>query len=160
MKREEGQEFLELLNNHRAIMHKVVNLYIDIAEEKEDLIQEIMLQAYKGFPKFRKESKFSTWLYRVCLNTVFSFNRKSENRKKAENEVEMVEVTHAYQDDLEELKFHIKQLDEVNRMIITLYLEGFANKEIAEITGMTANTIGVRLHRIKEDLIFKMNKES
>lgn len=141
-------------------MYKVVNLYIDKAEEKEDLIQEIMLQAYKGFPRFRQDSKFSTWLYRVCLNTVFSYNRKAENRKKAESEVEFYPENHVHSDDLEALKYHIKQFDEVNRMIITLYLEGFANKEVAEITGMSANSIGVRLHRIKEVLTYKMNKES
>ncbi|MEX1188200.1 MAG: sigma-70 family RNA polymerase sigma factor [Bacteroidia bacterium] len=157
MSQEEHKEFLDLINSHRAVLYKVVNLYIDDREEREDLIQEILLQALKGFPRFRGESKFSTWLYRVSLNTVFSYSRKNENRKKAESEVEVIDLEMPKSDEAAELYFHIRQMDDVNKMVITLYLEGFGNKEIAEITGMAANTVGVRLHRIKESLTQKMN---
>lgn len=160
MSKEEHQEFLKMVNAHRAIIYKVVNLYIDDKEEREDLIQEILLQALKGFPRFRRESKFSTWLYRVSLNTVFSYSRKNENRKKAEADIDIPDFESQRSDEAAELYYHIKQLDDVNKMIVSLYLEGFGNKEIADITGMSANTIGVRLHRIKETLTQKMNQLS
>jgi len=157
LSQQEHREFLQLINQHRAIMHQVVNLYIDDYQEREDLVQEIVFQALKGFPNFRKESKFSTWLYRVGLNTVFSFSRKSKNRKTAEGSYEVDEFAEQPSDAAAELYFHIRRLDKVNRMIITLHLEGFGNNEIAEITGIKANAIGVRLHRIRETLTRKMN---
>jgi RNA polymerase sigma-70 factor (ECF subfamily) len=160
LSREEHQEFLKLINAHRAVIYKVVNLYIDERQEREDLVQEILLQALKGFPRFRRESKFSTWLYRVSLNTVFSYSRKNENRKKAEADLDVPAFENEKSDEAAELYYHIKQLDDVNKMVVSLYLEGFGNKEIADITGMSANTIGVRLHRIKETLTQKMNQRS
>lgn len=153
----EHHEFLQLINQHRAIMHQLVNLYIDDYQEREDLVQEIVFQALKSFPNFRKESKFSTWLYRVGLNTVFSFSRKSKNRRTAEGSYQVDEFAEQTNDAAAELYYHVRRLDEVNRMIITLHLEGFGNNEIAEITGIKANAIGVRLHRIRETLTRKMN---
>jgi RNA polymerase sigma-70 factor, ECF subfamily len=157
LSRQEHQEFLKLINDHRALVHKVVNLYVDDFQQREDLVQEVVYQALKGFPSFRRESKFSTWLYRVSLNTVFSFVRKESKRKEAELGVESEQYVDLPDDAAAELYFHIRRLDEINRMIISLHLEGFGNSEIAEITGITANTIGVRLHRIRETLTRKMN---
>jgi RNA polymerase sigma-70 factor, ECF subfamily len=154
---QEHLTFLKLINEHRAVVHKVVNLYVDDFQQREDLVQEVVFQALKGFPGFRQESKFSTWLYRVSLNTVFSFVRKENKRKEAELGIESEQYVDLPDDAAAELYFHIRRLDEVNRMIITLHLEGFGNNEIAEITGATPNSIGVRLHRIRETLTKKMN---
>ncbi|MEZ5172192.1 MAG: RNA polymerase sigma factor [Bacteroidia bacterium] len=152
------QEFLELINAHRAVIYKVVNLYVDGRDERNDMVQEVLLQAYKGFSRFRGDSKFSTWLYRVALNTIFSFSRKEQNRIIAEKESQTFDDITDFSDEAAELYFHIKNLDDINKMIITLHLEGFSNKEIADITGMTSNNIGVKLFRIRELLSEKMNK--
>lgn len=152
------QEFLDLVNAHRAVIYKVVNLYIDDRDERNDLVQEVLLQAYKGFSRFRGDSKFSTWLYRVALNTVFAYGRKQLKRITAEKETQCQEEYTGASDEAAELYFHIRNLDDINKMIITLHLEGFSNIEIADITGMTSNNIGVRLHRIRELLTQKMNK--
>jgi len=160
LSKQEHTEFLELINAHRGILYKVVNLYIDDLQEREDLRQEIVFQALKGFSGFRREAQFSTWLYRVSLNTVFSYRRKENNRKKAESDQEAEAIAPLPSDEAAELYYHIKRLDEVNKMVITLHLEGFGNREISEITGMTSNTIGVRLHRIKEHLTRLMNHSS
>lgn len=154
------KEFLDLVNAHRAMIYKLVNLYIDDREERNDMVQEILLQALKGFPRFKGDSKFSTWLYRVGLNTIFSYSRKEKNRRLAEQAQGDEQLVLPPSDEAAELYYHIKRLDDVSKMVITLHLEGFSNIEIGDITGMTANNIGVRLHRIREHLSSKMNKES
>ena len=158
MSQEQHADFLQLINQHRGILYKVVNLYVDDALEREDLIQEIQYQAYRSFERFRGESQFSTWLYRVSLNTVFSYRKKITRRQEAEQQSAQVPVQELPSDAAEELYYHIRHLEPIKRMIITLHLEGFGNQEIAAITGMNANVIGVRLHRIREVLTQKMNR--
>ena len=70
------KEFISLLNEHQRIIHKVCNLYMDAHADREDLFQEITLQAWKAYGNFRGDAKFSTWLYRVALNTAITFFRK------------------------------------------------------------------------------------
>ncbi len=153
------QKFTELIQDNTGIINKVLFLYLDDPEDRDDLNQEILFQAWKSYPRFKGNSKFSTWLYKVSLNTVFTYQRKT--RKKPE--IVEFEEHHEY-DDLHESKtdqqnsllYLIKKLDEVNRMIISLHLDGYKNEEIAEITGLTKNNAAVKLHRIKEKLISKM----
>jgi len=71
------QAFLSLLKEHHYIIYKLVHLYATAEEDKKDLYQEILLQAWKSYPAFRGDSKFSNWLYRLCLNTIFTLQRKS-----------------------------------------------------------------------------------
>lgn len=155
------QEFLDQVQSHSGIIHKVIGLYVDLPEDKEDLYQEILLQAWKSFPQFRKESRFSTWLYRVSLNTVLTFHRKRE--KKLDNAAgelpqrgEKAEVEQTETSEL--LYLEIKKLNEIDRMIITLHLDGYKNGEIAEVTGLKLNHINVKLHRIKQQVIEALKK--
>lgn len=159
------EQFTRLIQENSGIIHKVIMLYVDDEQERSDLYQEVLLQAWKSFGKFRGESKFSTWLYRVCLNTVFTYNRKA-SRKPVTSSFDEVEYKIEHKEFEEKsdqknlLLFLIKKLDEIDRMIISLHLDGYSNKEIAEITGLTANNVGVKLHRIKERLITQMKKEN
>ncbi len=160
------EQFTRLIQEHAGIVHKVMYLYVDDENERKDVHQEILLQAWKSFGNFRGDAKFSTWLYRLCLNTVFTFNRKSA-RKVETSPLEAIKYSHSLSNDGNEekhdqknvLKYLIKNLDEVDRMIISLHLDGYSNKEIAEITGLKTNNIGVKLHRIKERLIAQMKGE-
>lgn len=159
------EQFTRLIQENSGIIHKVILLYVDDNQERDDLYQEILLQSWKSYNSFRRDSKFSTWLYRVSLNTVFTYNRKVSRRLET-SPFEELEYKSANSDNTEEkhdqknqLLFLIKKLDEVDRMIISLHLDGFSNKEIAEITGLTANNAGVKLHRIKERLIAQMRGE-
>jgi len=146
--------FMNQIQENDGIIHKVIMLYADLESHRKDLKQEILLQAWKSYPNFRGDSKFSTWLYRISLNTALSC-RKGETKKQV--------IRENYKDDLpntEEENEHseilyrlIKQLNEVDRMIMTLHMEGYKNPEIAEITGMNQNNINVRLHRIKGKII-------
>lgn len=158
------ETFSQLVQDNAGIIHKVMLLYIDDEQERTDVYQEIVLQAWKSFGAFRRESKFSTWLYKVSLNTVFTYNRKASRRPKTSSFDEFEHKSAASNaeeksDQKNQLLFLIRQLDEIDRMMISLHLDGYSNKEIAEITGLTANNTGVRLHRIKERLITRMRGE-
>lgn len=139
-------------------MHKIVRLYVDDEEERRDLIQEIIVQAYAGFSKFQGRSKFSTWLYRVSLNTVLTVINKSKKRGLAESNAELMTESAEKSENAELLYRVIKTLDPVNKMIISLHLEDYDNPEIAEIVGISLNHVAVKLHRIKEKLKTTLNQ--
>ncbi len=151
--------YVALIQQHEGIVHKVISLHIDDAEDKKDLFQEILLQAWKSFGKFEGKSSFSTWLYRVALNTVFNF-KKSEKKKEKTNEaaLELIEQRTEKKENHELLYFLIRQLDEVDRTLMTLHLDGYKNKEIAEILGMTTNHVNVKIHRLKTQIVEAFKK--
>ncbi len=151
-------QYMSLVKDNAGIIYKVIRLYIDDSEDQKDLYQEIVLQAWHSFTRFDGRSKFSTWLYKVSLNTVLTFRRKN-NRLPTEN------LDKAYgfalpgdkSDDTEMLMMAIKSLGETDRAIMSLHLDGYENEEIAEITGLTKNHVAVKLHRIKQQLTKKLN---
>jgi len=130
-------------------------MYRDSKEDQEDLFQEIVLQLWKAFPKFRKESKVSTWMYRIALNTAIAIFRK--NRVELEFKESMPKYLHSNNTELppenEERMFEaIRTLNKAERAVIALYLENYSHREIAKITGITENYVGVKISRIKEKL--------
>lgn len=151
------QEYMNLIQQHEGIIHKVIGLYVDYEEDKKDLYQEVLLQAWKSYPRYEGKSSFSTWLYKVALNTVLNFHKKRKKTTDLNTIAEpAVEATRG--EDHEVLYQVIRSLNEIDRMLITLHLEGYKNKEIAEITGMTPNHINVKIHRIKATIIEQFNK--
>jgi RNA polymerase sigma-70 factor, ECF subfamily len=152
------KEFLTLIEQNRGIIFKVIRLYVRHAEDERDLFQEILFQAWKSYPRFDGRAKFSTWLYRVSLNTVLTFKRRPalvETREVLESKEV---VTRDRQEDTEMLYQAIWQLQEVDRMIITLHLDGYENDEIADITGLTKNNVAVKLHRSKTVIVEKLKR--
>ena len=147
------REFTTQIQSCRGIIFKVIRLYINHEEDEKDLFQEILFQAWKSFPNFDRRSKFSTWLYRVSLNTVLTAKRRPIKVEAHENLEALNHTEKTEQDDSEALYYAIRQLNEVDRMIITLHLDGYNNEEIAEISGLTKNNAAVKLHRIKDGLI-------
>lgn len=147
--------FLEEVRLNQGIIFKLVGLYANDAEEKKDLYQEILLQAWKGWASFRQESKFSTWLYRVCLNTIFTQKRKKHQvdyTDSLENISPVVQNQVAEKEDINRLRLAIRQLPETDRAVISLNLDGYENAEVAEMLGISANHVAVKLHRIKQHL--------
>jgi RNA polymerase sigma factor (sigma-70 family) len=148
-------QFLEQVKQHQGIIYKLVALYANDAEEKKDLYQEVLLQAWKGWPSFRRESKFSTWLYRVCLNTIFTHKRKRHPVDFTESLEEIspaVENNSVQQEDGLRLRQAIRKLAETDRALISMHLDGYSNAEIGEMLGISNNHVSVKLHRIKEQL--------
>jgi len=147
--------FIKDIKENEGIIFKVIGLYTDSEEDKKDLYQEILYQAWRSFQNFKKDSKFSTWLYKVALNTALNFRRKEKQKTTLPDTMEAQLETN---ENFELLYLIIKSFDEVNRMLITLHLDGYKNIEIAEITGMTQNHINVKLHRLKNIIIEKFKK--
>lgn len=147
-------EFLQLLSANQGIIGKVCNIYCNQREDYEDLFQEITYQAWKGFSSFRGESKFSTWLYRIALNTAISSFRKKRPKIDLVSILPdtLIDYANETNDKKQHLLWAIKQLNEGERAIITLYLEEISYQEIAEVIGITENNVGVKINRIKNKL--------
>jgi RNA polymerase sigma-70 factor, ECF subfamily len=154
------QEFLAQIRANQGIIYKVVSLYAADPEEKKDLYQEVLLQCWKGWPAFRNESKFSTWLYRICLNTVFTSLRKKTKLQYKEElpDSQSVSASPLEKEDSQALHLAIRQLTDVDRALVLLHLEGYSNGEIAEMMGIPANNLGVKLFRIRQRLANLLNK--
>jgi RNA polymerase sigma factor (sigma-70 family) len=159
-------EFVEIINRHRGIIHKVCHLYGHQKEYPEDLFQEIVLQLWKAFPTFRNESLVTTWMYRVALNTAISQFRRQvkipESQSLSRKEFSIPD-TPAFREENEHsalLEMAIRHLTKVEKAVIMLYLEDKNYREIADIMGITVSNVGVKLNRIKSKLeqIVKQNK--
>jgi RNA polymerase sigma-70 factor (ECF subfamily) len=151
------QEFLDMLYEHQGVVHRICSVYADTPEDREDLCQEILMQSWRSFPSFRAQSKFSTWLYRVALNTALLRKRKDTSKREITLErgagVDLaVDASPDSDPDVELLHQCIRELPTLNRAIILLYLDQHTYEEIAEITGLSRANISVRLVRIKEKL--------
>lgn len=149
--------FIQLLNQHQKIIHKVCNLYLNWQEDKEDLFQEITLQAWKAYGQFRGDAKFSTWLYRVALNTAITYFRKDKKKDFIDSVAELPDHFHSAEKDSIEEKTQamykaIGTLSKIDKAIVMLYLEDYSYAEISEIIGITANNIAVKMNRIKVKL--------
>ena len=154
-------EFISLISKHQGIIHRITGLYTDKVVDRQDLHQEILLQSWKGYKNFKEQSLFSTWLYKVSLNTALTFRKRENKRNEIEQNLAQTSQTVIEKSESHEYLYYlIKQLHEVDKMIITLHLDGFKNKEIAEITGMTPNNVTVKLHRIKGIIIDQYKNES
>lgn len=151
------QEFVSLLKTHQNIIHKVCNLYMEQYKDREDLFQEITLQAWKAFHSFRGDAKFSTWLYRVALNTAITFYRKEKRSPSILTTDMLPEIandveTHQQEEQLKAMYAAIGELSKIDKAIVMLYLEDYAYQEIGEMMGITANNVAVKMNRIKTKL--------
>jgi len=142
---------------YSAIIIKICRAYTNTQEDFEDYYQEVCLQVWKSKDNFRKDSKWSTWVYQISLNVCLILLKKKKNNQKhfASDTIPdgVLEDTDAFSDeDLNHLYSAIKKLSEVDRAVILLYLEEKPYQEIADIMGSNSNNIGVRIKRIKERL--------
>lgn len=134
------------------------NIYCDDQDDRNDLFQEIVAQLWKSFPSFREESKFSTWMYRVALNTAITSFKKTkrrpdQNRLTFENfQIKDENYDAETEDEIKNLHKAVSQLTGVEKSIVLLFLENKKYEEIAEITGITQNYVRVKMNRIKKKL--------
>lgn len=152
------KEFLQIIKKNQGIIHKVCNIYCDDQDDRDDLFQEIVAQLWKSFPTFREESKFTTWMYRVALNTAITSFKKTkrrpdQNRLTYENfQVKDENYDTETEEEIKNLHRAIAQLTGVEKSIVLLFLENKKYEEIAEITGITQNYVRVKMNRIKKKL--------
>jgi RNA polymerase sigma-70 factor (ECF subfamily) len=149
------EKFLNLVEMHQGIIHKILSIYTYDTEDRKDLLQEIMLQLWKSFPSFREKSAFSTWMYKVVLNTALLHKRKKMKEKYSVDsliENRAMQMGTSKNDISISLYMAIDQLGPVDKAIALLYLEQKSYQEIENILGMKKNNIGVRISRIKDKL--------
>ncbi len=155
---EQEQQFVQQLNQHQPLIHKVCNLYGQTTTDRQDLFQEIVVQLWKAYPRFRGESKFSTWLYRIALNTAISGLRKRKNHISSyEPESLPTDIQDEAYDvekelQLDQLYSAVRELSEIERAIVMLYLEDKPYDEMEDILGINQNNLRVKMNRIKEKL--------
>lgn len=159
---ENKEEFIEIIQQNEGLIFKVARIYTHTKEDERDLCQEIIYQLWKSFSSFRNESKRSTWMYRIALNTAIAQLNK-EKRKIFQVPIDEIllnksEVHDTLADERSEVLFaHIRKLSDPEKGIILLYLEGKNYEEIAGITGFTVTNVGTRLGRIKKKLMSQIN---
>ena len=156
--------FSELIRKHQALLYKVSSVYTNTKEDQEDLFQEIVYQLWRYFDTFRNESKITTWMYRVGMNTAITYLKKA--KKKNLNAIPISEavigacevVDEVYEERLKQLYHHMQYLNPIEKGLMLLLLEGKSYKEMAEITGLSNANIGTKISRIKTKLRNNMTK--
>jgi RNA polymerase sigma-70 factor (ECF subfamily) len=154
--------FVQQINENLDIARKVSRIYFPDVHDREDVLQEMMYQLWRSYKSFDGRSKFSTWMYRVCLNTALTYRR---NRRKIEGALtefheNIPEPNPVNNEETFNLLFKaIGTLSAVNKAIVLLYLEDMSYEEIASITGLTKSNVSVRLVRIKKELETLLRRE-
>ncbi|PQA93937.1 RNA polymerase subunit sigma-70 [Chryseobacterium shigense] len=152
------QEFLDKIEKHKGIIFKISKMYMSEKDDRDDLFQEITYQIWKAYQSFRGQSEFSTWLYRIALNTAIIFLKSEKKRSFISNEDFSVSkvIQDEYDDEKEEklTKMYkaIRQLNPIDKAFIFYYLEDFSGKEIAEQMGISEGNARVRMNRAKNKL--------
>lgn len=155
--------FVRLFEERRAGVRRLCYSYLNSASEVDDLFQEIMTNVWKSLPNFRGDAKLSTWVYRIAVNTALIHRRR---QKPSEKLLDLPDHRVSTQRDLERqerldaLHQAIAQLGDQDRLIVSLLLEGLDYKEIADVTGITANYVGVKISRIKQALVQRVTEVS
>ncbi|MFK7001605.1 RNA polymerase sigma factor [Flavobacterium oreochromis] len=158
MNTELEKSFVSQLKDNQNLVHKICRLYTQNEEEHNDLFQEITIQLWKAYPQFRGDSKFSTWAYRVALNTAITLYRKSSKSiRTVEFETGrhfVLQEDYNYQEE-ENLKLLYKavyQLNDIEKALVFMYLEDKDYNEISETLGISEVNARVKMNRIKTKL--------
>jgi len=155
--------FVNQLEQNQNIVHKICRLYTNNSDAHNDLFQEITIQLWRAYPKFRGDSKFSTWMYRVALNTAITLYRKSKRKVNTQDfegvsfKIASDEYDSSYEDQLNLMYDAVKKLNDIDKALVFLYLENKNYKEIATTLGITEVNSRVKMNRIKEKLRIILN---
>ncbi|MBK8055969.1 MAG: sigma-70 family RNA polymerase sigma factor [Saprospiraceae bacterium] len=153
---EQKNKFHQIIEQHKGVLFKIAKAYCRNDDERQDLLQEMMIQVWKSLPKYNDTFAITTWLYRICLNVSISFYRKSVTRQHINiplvEELTSIreEESTEKQEQLSLLEKFISELNELDKALMFLYLEDKSHSEISEIMGLTVSNVGTKLGRIKE----------
>ncbi|MBQ0062750.1 MAG: sigma-70 family RNA polymerase sigma factor [Prevotella sp.] len=151
----EERDFARIVREHRNTIYTVCYMFSKDADEVSDLFQEVLINMWKGYAKFRGDSSLNTWIYRVSLNTCISMERK---KKKLGKKVALAVNANFFEDDdkdarqIRQLYDRIHRLGVIDRAIILLWLDNVSYEEIGQIVGISTKNVSVKLKRIKEQL--------
>jgi RNA polymerase sigma-70 factor (ECF subfamily) len=159
---ERERMFEELFQRHKAPIQRLCSSWLNSEGEVEDLFQEIMSNVWNALPKFRGEAQAGTWLYRIAVNTALLHRRKWRPVEPLSEVADQSAGAHQNLEDrerLDALRRAIAVLPDQDRLIVTLLLEGLSYREIAEVTGLTVNYVGVKISRVKQAIEQRMTEE-
>jgi len=153
------ERFLTLIDDHWKILFKVAGSYAREPADREDLVQEMVLQLWRSFDRYDDTQRFSTWMYRVALNVAISFYRRETRRHRiiVSGDETLIELAatpdvHEAQEAMTTLRRMIEGLGEFERALVILHLDGHSHAEIGGIMGVSESNVGTRLNRIKQEL--------
>jgi RNA polymerase sigma-70 factor (ECF subfamily) len=157
-KHEKERQFEAQITEHEALLYKVCHTYAYTQADREDLFQEIVIQVWKAYPNFKGDSKFSTWLYRVAINTAINGLRKRKNfitsyePEKLPTNLSDDNRSEAEEEQFQQLYKAIGELNQVEKAIVMLYMEDYSYAEMEEILGVSQGSLRVKMTRIKDRL--------
>ncbi|MCS4434747.1 RNA polymerase sigma factor [Aquiflexum gelatinilyticum] len=159
------EHFTKVIKANEGLIYKITTLYTDEKQDRKDLYQEIVYQVWKSFGSFQEQSKLSTWMYRVALNTAIFHLKKTKKRPDTipfefEMESLIAEDDKVEEERIKLLYEQIQQLNLLDKGIILLFLEGKSHEEIAEIVGISTSNVGTKISRIKEKLKSQIKKNN
>ncbi|WP_109300306.1 RNA polymerase sigma factor [Aquimarina sp. AU474] len=158
MNKELEHSFVTNLEQNQNIVHKVCRIYTSNQDAHNDLFQEITIQLWKAYPKFRGDAKFSTWMYRVALNTAITLYRKSKRSIKTSDldtmnfKIKAEEYDDEVEQQLKLMYTAVKQLNDIEKALVFLYLEDKSYREIADTMGISEVNARVKMNRVKTKL--------
>ncbi len=148
---------------HKAILFKVARAYGSTHSDREDLFQEIALQVWHSVEAYRGDSAVTTWIYRVALNTALAWHRKERRHGQGRQDLEAAGLLIAAPDRdprLDWIYQRVGELDEVNRSLALLMLDGFSYRDMSQILGLSESNVGVKINRIKATLAARLAKDT
>jgi RNA polymerase sigma-70 factor (ECF subfamily) len=157
------QKFKQLVEDNRDRIRRICRYYAPAPEDQKDMYQEVLISIWKSLDSFRGDSAISTWVYRIAVNTVLGFASKEIRRLKLNSRFEPERYLHLVteeersgfalsEDRIIQLESVLNQLSVIDKLLISLSLEGLSTREIADIIGITESNTRVKIHRIKEQL--------
>src|SRR5690554_1570189 len=161
---EQKKLFLATIEQHKGILYKVARAYCPNEDDRQDLIQEMMIQIWQSIHKYNGRFKISTWLYRISLNVAISFYRKNTTRANKytvlnEQTVQIpIEDKSEIEQRLNILEQFISELKEIDKALMLLYLEDKSHAEIADILGISVSNVGTKVGRIKDRLKIRFSQ--
>ena len=157
-------DFIVMIEKRKGLIYKIADAYSRSYEDQEDLVQEIILQLWSSFGNYDPKFKITTWIYRIALNVSITHYRKDVVRKKYTIPMTEQFIERSYTekdnqaDDIRQLKKLIQELDEMNRALMILYLDGNSHQEISNVLNISVSNVGTKISRIKEKLREKFKK--
>ncbi|MCT3815217.1 RNA polymerase subunit sigma-70 [Elizabethkingia anophelis] len=158
MQSKQEENFVKQITENQRLIHKVCRIYTDNEVDHEDLFQEITLQLWKSFSGYRGEAKFSTWMYRIALNTAISLFRKSGRQIRLQSDIDFISLKiecDEYTDEEEKIRNMYKmihKLSDIEKALIMMYLDDKSYREIGEVLGITEGNARVKMNRAKNNL--------
>jgi RNA polymerase sigma-70 factor (ECF subfamily) len=160
---ERNRVFESWIDAHKAILFKVARVYGVTHSDREDLFQEIALQVWHSVEAYRGDCAATTWIYRVALNTALAWRRKERRHREGRQDIEdatgLLVAPSGNDPRLDWIYQRIAELDEANRALALLMLDGFSYRDMAQILGLTESNVGVKINRIKATLAAQLAKE-